>query len=128
MVDHRRFLERERVRAAIVRAESGTSAPIAVVVASRVKGSVQEAALRELHRRGLHAPQRNAVLFYVVPSRREFAVVGDSGAHEAFGQETWNALAATVERGLRGSDPTDALVKGIEEAGAHLARHVPREG
>ncbi len=124
----RRFVDNKRIREAIVRAEETTAAPIAVSIAPHVSGDVHAAALRALHRRGLsRAPDRNGVHFFVVPSRREFAVVGDAGAHERLGQETWDSVAATVEKHFRAGDPTAGLVAGIEEVGRHLARHFPRK-
>jgi uncharacterized membrane protein len=123
-----RFVDKKRVRAAIVQAEQATEAPISVSIVPHVTGDVHAAALRELHRRGLsRAPGRNAVHFFVVPSRREFAVVGDAGAHERLGQEAWESVAATVEKHFRAGDPTAGLVAGIEEVGRHLARHFPRK-
>ena len=123
-----RFVDKRRVRDAIVRAEEATDAPISVSVAPHVEGDVHAAALHALHRRGLsRAPGRNAVHFFVVPSRREFAVVGDAGAHERLGQEAWDRVAATVEKHFRLGDPTAGLVAGIEEVGHLLARHFPRK-
>jgi uncharacterized membrane protein len=122
------FVDKRRVRDAIVHAEAGTTAPITVSISPHVEGDVHEAALRSLHRRGLsRRRERNAVHFFVVPSRREFAVVGDAGAHERLGQEVWNDVAATVEKHFRQGDPTAGLVAGIEEVGRHLAQHFPRE-
>ena len=126
--DLHRFVDKKRVRDAIVRAEAETSAPISVAVVPRVTGDVHAAALAALHRRGLsRAPERNAVHFFVVPSRREFAVVGDAGAHERLGQEAWSSVAATVEKHFRAGDPTAGVVAGIEEVAHHLARHFPRK-
>lgn len=123
-----RFVDKQRVREAIARTEETTDAPIAVSIAPHVKGDIHAAALRDLHRRGLsRAPDRNAVHFFVVPSRREFAVVGDAGAHERLGQEAWSSVAATVEKHFRQGDPTTGLVAGIEEVGRHLARYFPRK-
>jgi uncharacterized membrane protein len=123
-----RFVDKKRVRDAIVRAEEATDSPISVSIAPHVEGEVHAAALRDLHRRGLsRAPDRNAVHFFVVPSRREFAIVGDAGAHERLGQEAWDRVAATVENHFRLGDPTAGLVAGIEEVGHLLARHFPRK-
>ena len=122
-----RFVDQRRVREAIVRAEASTDAPISVSIAPHVAGDVHAAALRDLHRRGRSRTRaRNAVHFFVVPSRREFAVVGDAGAHERLGQDAWNGIAATVERHFRGGDAIAGLVAGIEEAGRLLAQHFPR--
>ena len=118
------FVDKRRVRDAILRAEETAAAPISVAVVPHVLGDVHAAALRALHRRGLsRAPERNAVHFFVVPSRREFAVVGDAGAHERLGQEAWDSVAATVEKHFRLGDPTAGLVAGIEDVGRLLARH-----
>jgi uncharacterized membrane protein len=123
-----RFVDKKRVREAILRAEAATAAPISVSVVPHVEGDVHAEALAALHRRGLsRTPDRNAVHFFIVPSRREFAVVGDAGAHERLGQEAWNSVAATVEKHFRAGDPTAGVVAGIEEVGRHLARHFPRQ-
>jgi uncharacterized membrane protein len=123
-----RFVDKKRVRDAIVRAEEATEAPISVSIVPHLSGDVHAAALRALRLHGLsRAPDRNAVHFFVVPSRREFAVVGDAGAHERLGQEAWDSVAATVEKHFRLGDPTAGLVAGIEEVGHLLARHFPRK-
>jgi uncharacterized membrane protein len=125
--DLHRFVDKKRVRAAILRAEAATTAPISVAVVQHVEGDVHAAALRALHGRGLsRRPDRNAVHFFVVPSRREFAVVGDAGAHERLGQAAWDGVAATVEKHFRLGDPTAGVVAGIEEVGRLLAQHFPR--
>jgi uncharacterized membrane protein len=125
--DLEKFVDKGRVRAAIRRAEEMTSAPISVSVVPHVTGEVHAEALRALHRRGLtRARERHAVHFFVVPSRREFAVVGDKNAHERLGQDAWNSVAATVEKHFRLGDPTAGLVAGIEEVGRLLAPHFPR--
>ena len=111
------FVDKKRVHDAIVRAEEVTDAPISVSIAPHVSGDVHAAALRA----------RNAVHFFVVPSRREFAVVGDAGAHERLGQGAWDSVAATVEKHFRLADPTAGLVAGIEEVSHLLARHFPRK-
>jgi len=122
------FVDKKRVRDAIVRAEAATDAPIAVSIVPNFSGDVHAAALRSLHDHGLsRAPNRNGVHFFVVPSRREFAVVGDAAAHERLGQEAWDSVAATVEKHFRLGDPTAGLVAGIEEVGELLARHFPRK-
>ncbi len=122
-----RFVDRKRIRAAILRAERTTGAAISVSIAPHVEGDVQEAALRELH--GRRRPRARAVVhFFVVPSRRAFAVVGDARAHERLGQETWDRLVAIVEKSFREGDPTAGLIAGIDEVGSHLARHFPRDG
>jgi len=130
MVDSRlhRFVDKARVKEAILSAERATDATISVSIAPHLKGDIHQAALAALHRHGLtRSAGRNAVLFLVVPSRREFAVVGDSGAHERLGQDVWDSVASIVQEHFRNGDPTAGLIAGIDEVGRHLARHFPRQ-
>ncbi len=124
-----RFVDRKRIRAAIRSAESSTHAAIAVSISAHVAGDIHAAALNELHARTRSRKRgQSAVVFFVVPSRRAFAVVGDASAHERLGQETWDAIVAVVQEHFRAGDPTAGLVAGIEEIGRRLARHFPRDG
>jgi len=119
------FVDKERVRDAIVRAEAATDAPIAVSIVPHFSETFMRGVALAPRSWALGAPNRNGVHFFVVPSRREFAVVGDAAAHERLGQEAWDSVAATVEKHFRLGDPTAGLVAGIEEVGELLARHFP---
>ena len=122
------FVDKERVREAILRAEQATDAPIFVSIAPNFSGDVRHTAHRTLRRHGFtKLPARNAVHFLVVPSRREFAIVGDAGAHERVGQAVWDSVASTVQEHFRRGNPTAGLIAGIEEIGRHLAQHFPRK-
>jgi uncharacterized membrane protein len=121
-----RFVDRKRVHAAILAAEKSTDAAISVSIAPHVEGDVHAAAQRALRARRAGTRGRSAVLFFVVPSRKEFAVAGNASAHERLGQETWDSIAAIVEKHFREGNSTAGLVAGIEEAGRHLTRHFPR--
>jgi uncharacterized membrane protein len=122
------FVDKERVREAILRAEQSTEAPISVSIVPNFSGDVRHKAHHALRRHGFtKLPARNAVHFLVVPSRREFAVVGDAGAHERLGQAVWDSVASTVQEHFRRGDPTAGLVAGIDEIGRHLAQHFPRK-
>jgi uncharacterized membrane protein len=123
-----RFVDRAKINEAIVNAERETDAPIVVSLSPYFWGDVRRTAERAFRRHRLnHTPERNAVLFFVVPSRRRFVLIGDAGAHEKFGQHVWDAVAADVERHFCSGDPTAGLVYGISEIGRHLARHYPRK-
>ncbi len=122
-----RFVDKARVRAAIDAAEQLTTAPIQVSIAPYFWGDVRRTAGRAFRKHGLaNTADRNAVLVFVVPSRRKFAVVGDVAAHDAMGQRTWDALAALAQQKLAQDDPTAALASIIEEIARALATHWPR--
>jgi uncharacterized membrane protein len=122
----RRAIDVERVRQAIEEAERETSGEIRVSVSPYFWGDVQKAAERAFTRLGMTATrQRNGVLFFIVPGRRRFAVLGDEGIHAKMGPEFWQHVTAAVAERFRKGDFTGGLVHGIETVGRELATHFP---
>ncbi len=120
------IIDREKIKQAIEAAEHRTSGEICVSVAPFFWGSVEKAANKAFVRMGVaRTKHRNGVLFFVVPSRRKFVVLGDSGIHERVGQEFWHRVVAAVSAKFRDGDFTGGIVKGIEEVGEQLASHFP---
>ncbi len=129
-VRSRRKLMREvdvdKVKAAIAAAERETSGEIRVSVTRFFWGSVRRAAERAFDRLGMtHTKDRNGVLFFVVPARRKFVVLGDAGIHAKVGQEFWECVARLMSEHFRKGEFTDGLVAGIGEAGRELAAAFP---
>ena len=121
-----RVIDREKVKAAIEKAEHQTSGEICVSVAPLFWGSIEKAADKAFLRMGMtHTKERNGVLFFVVPSRRKFVVLGDQGIHDKVGQEFWDRVAAVLSEKFREGDFTGGLVRGIEEVGVQLSVHFP---
>jgi uncharacterized membrane protein len=71
---------------------------------------------------------RNALLFYVVPCDRAFAVIGDEAVHRKCGQRFWDETAKILEGEFAEGRFTGGLVAGIRRAGNLLAEHFPRRG
>ena len=121
-----RSIDQERIKSAIKEAEQRTSGEIAVSVAPFFWGNVPKAARRAFVRLGVtRTQQRNGVLFFIVPSRRLFVVLGDEGIHQKVGQEFWDAVASHLTEHFRAGDFTEGLVHGIAEVGHQLAIHFP---
>lgn len=119
-------IDKERIRRAIEKAEKRTSGEIRVSVSQPFWGNVRKAAERAFERLGMtNTKDRNAVLFFVVPARRKFVVLGDSGIHEKVGQEFWQQIVGIVSERFRRGDFTGGLVAGIEVVGEGLAQHFP---
>src|SRR5213594_5134062 len=113
-----RIIDHERIKEAILKAELRTSGEIRVSVARLFWGNVHKAAEKAFVRMGITGTKdRNGVLFFVVPSRRKFVVLGDRGIHERVGQEFWDRVAAAVSEKFKDGDFTGGLVHGIEEVG-----------
>jgi len=120
------LIDRERIKEAIERAEHRTSGEIRVSVAPFFWGNVRKAAEKAFDRLGMtRTKDRNGVLFFVVPARRKFVVLGDSGIHERVGQEFWHRVVDVVADKFRAGDFTAGLIRGIEEVGEQLSTHFP---
>lgn len=123
-----RAVDPARIKGAIEDAERRTSGEIRVSVAPFFWGSVRRAAERAFLRLGMTATrERNAILFFVVPSRRAFVVHGDSGIHARVGQEFWEAVIAIMTPHFREGHFTEGLCAGITAAGERLAEHFPHD-
>jgi uncharacterized membrane protein len=116
----------DRVKAAIAEAERETSGEVRVSVARFFWGSVRRAAERAFARLGMtRTKDRNGVLFFIVPSRKKFVVLGDAGIHAKVGQEFWECVAGLMSGHFKKGEFTEGLVAGIREAGRELAAAFP---
>jgi uncharacterized membrane protein len=121
-----RSIDVPRIEEAIRKAERRTSGEIRVSVSRFFWGDVRQVAERAFVRLGMTATRhRNGILFFVVPARRRFVVLGDEGIHARVGQEFWERVAAAVSQHLRDGQFTLGLVHGIETVGEQLALHFP---
>jgi uncharacterized membrane protein len=126
------FLEKideQAVLYAVREAERGSSGEVRVFVSRRrLRGrDVTKRAHKEFHRLDMDTTEdRNAVLFYVVPRERKFAVIGDEAVHAKCGENFWQETAKMLEADFADGRFTEGLVKGIRRAGELLARHFPK--
>jgi uncharacterized membrane protein len=115
-----------RVKAAVAAAERAASGEVRVSVSRFFWGSVRKAAERAFVRLGMtRTKDRNGVLFFIVPARKKFVVLGDAGIHAKVGQEFWDSLAGLMSARFKKGEFTEGLVEAIEEAGRRLAAHFP---
>lgn len=116
----------ERVKAAIAAAERSASGEVRVSVAPFFWGRVRRVAEKAFVRLGMTGTKdRNGILFFIVPARKKFTVLGDEGVHSRVGQGFWDSLAGHMAEHFRKGDFTEGLVAAIEEAGRQLAAHFP---
>jgi uncharacterized membrane protein len=121
-------IDQEKVERAIREAEQKSSGEIRVSVAPFFWGDIDRAARMAFDRLHMSATRRrNAVLFFVVPSRRRFVVLGDTGIHERVGQAFWDYVASVMSEDFRAHRFTEGLLHGIEAVGNELGAHFPRE-
>ena len=119
-------IDHDKVVEAIRKAEKHTSGQIRILIARHRAADPLAAARRHFNRLGMaNTRHRNAVLIFVAPRSRTFAVIGDRGVHEKCGPEFWNELALAMGGWFKRGDFTAAFLHGVERAGALLAGHFP---
>jgi uncharacterized membrane protein len=122
-----RRLDHPAIHAAIAAAERLTSGEIRVAVAPAAAPEPVPAAQQAFLKLGMaKTKHRNAVLIYVAPASRTFAVIGDQGVHERCGDAFWTELAAAMTGHFQREEFTAGLLHGISRAAALLAEHFPR--
>ena len=70
--------------------------------------------------------ERNAVLLYVAPRSRTFAIIGDEAVHAKCGEPFWRSIAEAMTTHFLAGNFTEGILHGIDRAGALLAEHFPR--
>lgn len=121
-------IDSDRVVNAIADVENHTSGEIRVVIShvSRIKNA-QKFAVREFHRLKMNRTrERNAVLVFIAPVVRQFAVIGDEGIHKKCGEKLWKEAVEKIEGHFRSEQFTEGLVHAIALIGEALKRHFPR--
>jgi len=132
LISQRKLLEiidDNRIKAAIVAAEKLTSGEIRVSVSRFFWGNIQHAAHKAFTRLGMRTTKdRNGILFFIVPSRRAFAIIGDEGIHRKVSQDFWDKLVVAISGDFKEGKFNEGLVRGIDECGRLLAVHFPYQG
>jgi len=121
-VDHPRIVE------SIGEAERNTTGEIRVWVSDRDRPQALEAARsRFLKLKMDRTKHRNAVLIFIAPRSRSFAVVGDVGIDEKVGGSFWLEVRDVMVGHLRDERYTDAILHAVKTAGARLTEHFPAD-
>jgi uncharacterized membrane protein len=123
-----RVLDVARVEPAIRAAETRTSGELRVSVSPFFWGDVRRASERAFERLGMtRTRERNGVLFFIVPSRRAFVVLGDRGIHERVGDELWKGVVRAMSPCFARREFTEGVLQGLELVADVLARHFPAD-
>jgi uncharacterized membrane protein len=121
-----RALDVAKIKGAIAEAERVTSGEIRVSISPYFWGRVRPVAERAFHRLKMDGTKdRNWILFFVVPTRRRFVVLGDAGIHARVGQEFWDDVAGVLAAEFRKGRFQEGLLQGIDLAGRKLAAYFP---
>ena len=121
-------LEHPKISAAIADAERGSRGQIRVFITHRAVEDVLATARERFAKLDMEkTAARNAVLIFLAPESRKFAVVGDQGIHERCGgDDFWQKIVGeTMRPRLKESRFTEAIVAAVGEVGKVLAQHFP---
>lgn len=117
----------EQVTRAIQSAEARTSGELRVFVTDKLlEDPIAEAWKTFARLKMQETAQRNAVLIFVGPKARKFAIVADEGIHHFCKEAFWNQLAQQLSEGFKAGDYTSSLVRLIDDIGQVLSAHFPR--
>lgn len=93
---------------------------------ARADAVVEEQALLEFHRNGLHETEgRTGVLLFVSLFEHRVVVLGDVGIDAHLSPDDWAGLTSDLLAASARGQLADGLVAAVQAAGEALARHVP---
>ena len=121
-------LDEAKIVSAIAEAEGKSSGEIRVYVSQRKRTDPLSIAQKRFLQMGMSKTRhRNAVLIYLVPRTRQFAIVGDQGVHGKCGDGFWQQVSAGMTELLKQGRLTEAILDAIQKVGDVLARNFPRD-
>ena len=119
--------DRARIHDAMVRAEDGTNARVAVRFIPDAKIDALERAKAEFEKAGMHGHEpRNAAMILVAPNARNFAIIGDRELHARVGDGFWDEAVADMREHFSRGDITGAVVAGLDRLSVALHEHFAR--
>lgn len=120
-------IDRNRIVAEIGKAERQTTGEIRVFISHQFHRDPVQAAQKQFRRLRMNRTrERNAVLIFVAPESRNFAVVGDEAIHKKCGAEFWTSVSQGIETAFHQGDFTGGLEEAVRRSGQLLAEHFPR--
>ncbi len=118
--------DREQIAAAISKAECCTSSEIRVHIEAKCPGDAVQTAVEVFDRLEMFKTRdRNAVLIFLCPNDKKFAIIGDTAINNAVGQGFWDCVYDGVVPFFKKKEYTNGLIFAIEQAGFQLQKHFP---
>jgi len=120
--------EEESLVAAIREQEARASGDIRVCLSNKFVWRHERLAWKMFDQLGMrNTRHRNAALIVMLPLRRRFMVLGDSGLCAVVSPGYWEEIAAVMSQHMRNGRRLDALREGIRRLGDTMAAHWPRQ-
>lgn len=118
--------DREKITAAIGRAEKTTSGEIRLFIEDKCKGNVLDRAALIFEKLEMHKTKaRNGVLFYLAVRDHKFAILGDAGINSVVKPGFWDEIKNILVDHFKQNKYSEGLIKGIDMAGTALKQYFP---
>jgi len=115
-----------RLMASIREAEKNTSGEICVHFQKKIRVPVLDAALKTFKTLKLdQTASKNGVLIFIVPSSRQFAILGDKGINDVVPENFWDDIILDLQSFFKADKMVDGLCLNIEKIGEKLKVHFP---
>ncbi len=119
-------IDRQRLKAAIQKAEKNTSGEIRVHIENNCPEELMDRAAFLFEKLEMHKTElRNGVLFYLAMKDRVFAVLGDAGINSKVPEGFWNNIKEEMTALFKNDNPIGAIETGVLMAGEQLKSHFP---
>ncbi|MEN0047176.1 MAG: TPM domain-containing protein [Bacteroidota bacterium] len=126
MIDFFTKAEGDEVIAAIRQAELNTSGEIRVHIEAKCKGEIVYAARKTFKRLKMqHTKDKNGVLFFIAPERKEFAVIGDEGIDKIVPEHFWEDIRDALQQNFKHAQFKEGVIAGIKRVGEKLKDYFP---
>ncbi len=127
----RKFLKKsegDMILNCIKNAEKQTSGEIRVHFQKKIKKPVINAAVDTFFELKMdETKDRNGVLFFIVPRKKQFAIIGDEGINNVVPDDFWEEVKSVLERHFEDRSWAQGICKGIELTGEKLKKYFPYE-
>ena len=118
--------EGDSIIEAIRLAEMKTSGEIRVHLEEACKNQTFDDAVSVFHRLGMdNTKDRNGVLFFLVPERKEFSIYGDEGIHNKVPEGYWSEITLHVQGQFRNGEFACGVCEGVAMVGDKLKTLFP---
>lgn len=126
MIDFFSKDEEKRIVQTIQHAERQTSGEIRVHMERDYEGTILGAASRTFFSLGMERTKdRNGVLIFIVPDRKDFAIFGDRGINAAVPPDFWESVKLVMQQNFRQAMYAEGVCRGVEMAGEKLQAFFP---
>ncbi len=126
MIDFFSKDEEARIVQTIKEAERLTSGEIRVHLEKDYEGAILGAASRTFFSLGMERTKdRNGVLIFIVPPRKDFAIFGDRGINAAVPENFWEETKNAMQHYFRQGMFAEGVCQGVKMAGEKLQAFFP---